>query len=231
MRSGTSRDSRRATALADQLGVDFALFHKERKKANEVSRMVLVGNARDKIAILVDDMADTCGTLDLAARRLKESGAQRVLAIVTHGILSPPALERISKSELEALIVTNTLPQEENKRRCEKLEEIDISHLLAETIRRSHYGESVSVLFSQIPYDTIQPYRHGIDTPSGSPPRSRAASPAPNGGLGAALDKRLAALDVGGGTAPAAPATHSEGKDQYATIAPSPLRHVSGGAE
>ena len=72
---------------------------------------------------------------------------------------------------VEALIVTNTLPQEENKRRCPKLEEIDISHLLAETIRRSHYGESVSVLFSQIPYDTIQPYRHGVDTPTGSPPR------------------------------------------------------------
>lgn len=211
--------------------MDFALFHKERKKANEVSRMVLVGNAKDKIAILVDDMADTCGTLDLAARRLKESGAERVLAIVTHGILSPPALERIAKSELEALIVTNTLPQEENKQHCDKIEEIDISHLIAETIRRSHYGESVSVLFSQIPYDTIQPYRHGIDTPSASPPRSRASSPLPGGPMaGAALDKRLGAMDLGTSSA-AAPAAPSEGRDHYATIAPSPLRHVSGGQE
>lgn len=215
--------AKRATALADQLGVDFALFHKERKKANEVSRMVLVGNAKDKIAILVDDMADTCGTLDLAASRLMESGAERVLAIVTHGILSPPALERISKSSLEALIVTNTLPQEENRRRCSKLEEIDISHLLAETIRRSHYGESVSVLFSQIPYDTIQPYRHGVDTPLQSPPRSSTSSPVlPSSVSGAALDKRLASLELGAGTPQAA--------TPHATIAPSPLRNVSGGA-
>ena len=78
--------------------------------------MVLVGEARGKIAILVDDMADTCGTLDLASQRLKESGAERVLAIVTHGILSSPAIDRIQKSALEMLIVTNTLPQRENKR-------------------------------------------------------------------------------------------------------------------
>lgn len=129
--------------------------------------MVLVGNVEGKVAILVDDMADTCGTLDLASRRLQESGASRVLAIVTHGILSPPALERISNSSLEKLIVTNTIPQDKNKAKCAKIEEIDISHVLAETIRRSHYGESVSVLFNQIPYDTTQPYRHGRDTPAG----------------------------------------------------------------
>ena len=198
--------------------MDFALFHKERKKANEVSRMVLVGNARDKIAILVDDMADTCGTLDLAARRLKESGAERVLAIVTHGILSPPALQRITNSDLEALIVTNTLPQEHNKLHCAKLEEIDISHLLAETIRRSHYGESVSVLFSQIPYDTIQPYRRGVDTPLASPPRSRANS------SGLSSKSSLSSPSESGSYA-----HETEGKEHHATIAPSPLRKVSNG--
>lgn len=190
--------AKRATSLADRLEVDFALFHKERKKANEVSRMVLVGSVEGKTAILVDDMADTCGTLELAAQRLAESGAERVLAIVTHGILSPPALERIAKSKLEKLIVTNTIPQAKNKAKCTKIEEvsmsqpfdlsslssdfylndvlfhsqIDISHVLAETIRRSHYGESVSVLFNQIPYDTTQPYRHGLDTPCRSMPAS-----------------------------------------------------------
>lgn len=155
--------AKRATSLADRLELDFALFHKERKRANEVSRMVLVGNVEGKVAILVDDMADTCGTLDLAAQQLIEYGAERVLAIVTHGILSGPALERISKSRLEKLIVTNTLPQSHNRAKCPKIEEIDISHVLAETIRRSHYGESVSVLFNQIPYDTPQPYRHDND--------------------------------------------------------------------
>lgn len=175
--------------------------------------MVLVGDACDKIAVLVDDMADTCGTLDLAAQRLKESGADRVLAIVTHGILSPPALERITKSSLEMLVVTNTLPQTANKARCPKIEEIDISHLLAETIRRSHYGESVSVLFSQIPYDTIQPYRHGADTPSASPPRSTTASPVAAGLAGPSVPAISAERDKEGG--------------QHAVIAPSPLRHMA----
>lgn len=155
--------AKRATSLADRLELDFALFHKERKRANEVSRMVLVGNVQGKTAILVDDMADTCGTLELAAHQLVENGAERVLAIVTHGILSGPALERIASSRLEKLIVTNTLPQSYNRMRCPKIEIIDISHVLAETIRRSHYGESVSVLFNHVPYDTPQPYRHDQD--------------------------------------------------------------------
>lgn len=171
--------------------------------------MVLVGDAKDKVAVLVDDMADTCGTLDLAAERLRESGAARVFAIVTHGILSHPALERITKSGLEKLIVTNTMPQSANRAACSKIEEIDISHLLAETIRRSHYGESVSVLFSQIPYDTVQPYRHGADTPTQSPPRSATASP-------------LAAGHAAAASYSAAPPGESHG-----VVAPSPLRKVS----
>jgi hypothetical protein len=132
--------------MADRLGVEFALFHKERKKANEVSRMVLVGHVRDKVAILVDDMADTCGTLVLAAANLAEAGASKVYAIVTHGILSGKALETVGASALEKLIVTNTLPQRANRGACSKLEVIDVAAVLAEVIRRSHYGESVSKL-------------------------------------------------------------------------------------
>lgn len=142
----------RATSIADRLGVDFALFHKERKKANEVSRMILVGHVRDKVAILVDDMADTCGTLCLAAFHLSEAGASRVIGLVTHGILSGKALISIEESTLEKLVVTNTLPQEENVARCSKLEVIDIGTVLAEVIRRSHNGESVSKLFHEVPY-------------------------------------------------------------------------------
>ncbi|KAF9478520.1 phosphoribosyl pyrophosphokinase [Pholiota conissans] len=144
--------AKRATSIADRLGVDFALFHKERKKANEVSRMVLVGNVRDKIAILVDDMADTCGTLCLAASHLTEAGATKVFGFVTHGILSGNALETIEKSSLEKLIVTNTLPQHANQTQCKKIEVIDIGKVLGEVIRRSHYGESVSKLFHEVPY-------------------------------------------------------------------------------
>ncbi|KAJ3988578.1 phosphoribosyltransferase-like protein [Lentinula detonsa] len=150
--------AKRATSIADRLGVDFALFHKERKKANEVSRMVLVGQVKDKIAILVDDMADTCGTLCLASQHLAEAGVRtvdgrpQVFAIVTHGILSGNALKNVEESALEKLIVTNTLPQGENQKSCAKIEVIDIGNVLGEVIRRSHYGESVSKLFHEVPY-------------------------------------------------------------------------------
>lgn len=144
--------AKRATSIADRLGVDFALFHKERKKANSVSRMVLVGHVKDKVAILIDDMADTSGTLCLAAHHLTEAGVAKVYAIVTHGILSGNALENIEKSVLEKLIVTNTLPQKENQAKCSKIEVIDIGPVLGEVIRRSHYGESVSKLFHEVPY-------------------------------------------------------------------------------
>lgn len=138
--------------MADRLGVDFALFHKERKKANEVSRMVLVGHVTGKVAILVDDMADTCGTLCLAAQHLSEAGVDKAYAIVTHGILSGNALKSVQESALDKLVVTNTLPQEENLKGCGKLEVIDIGPVLGEVIRRSHYGESVSKLFNEVPY-------------------------------------------------------------------------------
>jgi len=144
--------AKRATSIADRLGVDFALFHKERKKANEVSRMVLVGHVKDKVAILVDDMADTCGTLCLAATHLSEAGATKVLAFVTHGILSGKALKNVEESTLEKLVVTNTLPQTQNQALCKKIEVIDIGKVLGEVIRRSHYGESVSKLFHEVPY-------------------------------------------------------------------------------
>ncbi|EUC53714.1 ribose-phosphate pyrophosphokinase [Rhizoctonia solani AG-3 Rhs1AP] len=144
--------AKRATAIADRLGVEFALFHKERKKANEVSRMVLVGHVTGKIAILVDDMADTCGTLVRAAQHLVEAGAERTFAFVTHGILSGNALENIEQSALEKVVVTNTIPQKANLARCKKLEVINIANVLGEVIRRSHYGESVSKLFHEVPY-------------------------------------------------------------------------------
>jgi ribose-phosphate pyrophosphokinase len=102
-----------ATSIADRLNLDFALIHKERKRANEVSRMVLVGDVQGKIAILVDDMADTCGTLGLAAKTLVENGALKVYAIVAHGILSGKAIKVINESVIEKLVVTNTIPHQD----------------------------------------------------------------------------------------------------------------------
>lgn len=110
--------------------------------------MVLVGSVKGKIAVLVDDMADTCGTLGLASRNLIEAGASKVIALVTHGILSGPALKVINESGMEKLVVTNTIPQGERVAECEKIEVVDVSHVLAETIRRSHFGESVVCCFA-----------------------------------------------------------------------------------
>ncbi|CAG0879311.1 unnamed protein product [Darwinula stevensoni] len=136
----------------DRLNVEFALIHKERKKANEVQSMVLVGDVKDRIAILVDDMADTCGTVCHAAEKLAEAGATRVYAILTHGIFSGPAISRINNANFEAVVVTNTIPQEQHMKECPKVQCIDVSMIFAEAIRRTHNGESVSYLFSNVPY-------------------------------------------------------------------------------
>ncbi|KAL9903437.1 phosphoribosyl pyrophosphate synthetase isoform 3-T3 [Glossina fuscipes fuscipes] len=144
--------AKRVTSIADRLNVEFALIHKERKKANEVASMVLVGDVKDKIAILVDDMADTCGTIVHAADRLVEAGATKVYAILTHGIFSGPAISRINNACFEAVVVTNTIPQDGHMRDCPKIQCIDVSIMFAEAVRRTHNGESVSYLFSNVPY-------------------------------------------------------------------------------
>ncbi|EEC07981.1 ribose-phosphate pyrophosphokinase 1, putative [Ixodes scapularis] len=143
--------AKRVTAIADRLNVEFALIHKERKKANEVDSMVLVGEVKDRVAILVDDMADTCGTICHAAGKLLEAGASKVYAILTHGIFSGPAISRINNACFEAVVVTNTIPQDQHMKECPKIQCIDVSMILAEAIRRTHNGESVSYLFSHVP--------------------------------------------------------------------------------
>ncbi|KAF2749017.1 ribose-phosphate pyrophosphokinase 4 [Sporormia fimetaria CBS 119925] len=145
--------AKRATSIADALDLGFALIHKERARPNEVSKMVLVGDVRGKIAIIVDDMADTCGTLCKAADVVISHGAKEALAIVTHGILSGNAIEALNKSKLKHIVVTNTVPHEEKKALCDRIETIDISPTLAEACRRTHNGESVSFLFKHAPTD------------------------------------------------------------------------------
>ncbi|OAA57932.1 Ribose-phosphate diphosphokinase [Niveomyces insectorum RCEF 264] len=143
--------AKRATSIADRLDRAFALIHKERPRPGVVGRMVLVGDVQDKVAILVDDMADTCGTLAKAAATLREHGAREVVAIVTHGILSGNAVDTINKSHLSQLVVTNTVPLGDKQERCPKIKVIDVSSTIAESIRRTHNGESVSYLFTHVP--------------------------------------------------------------------------------
>lgn len=143
--------AKRATSIADRLDLGFALIHKERPRPNVVGRMVLVGDVKDKVAILVDDMADTCGTLSKAAQTVKDHGAAEVVAIVTHGILSGNAIETLNNSCLSKVVVTNTVPLGNKVDRCPKLRVIDVSATIAEAIRRTHNGESVSHLFTHVP--------------------------------------------------------------------------------
>ncbi|KAL6451946.1 PRS4 Ribose-phosphate pyrophosphokinase 4 [Candida maltosa Xu316] len=144
--------AKRVASLADKLDVQFALIHKERQKANEVSKMVLVGDVQDKICLLIDDMADTCGTLCKAADvLLTNGGAQKVVCMVTHGIFSGNAIERLNNSNLEKVVCTNSLPIQDKLDQCSKIEMLDISSTLAEAIRRLHNGESVSYLFNNVP--------------------------------------------------------------------------------
>jgi ribose-phosphate pyrophosphokinase len=133
---------RRAALIADKLRVDLALIHKERKVANEVSRMILVGSVANKTAIIVDDIADTCGTLVTAAAVLRDHGATNSYAFVVHGFLTGPALERIENSCLEGLVVANTLPLGPEAQKCSKIQSIDVSGIFAEAIRRTHNSES-----------------------------------------------------------------------------------------
>lgn len=114
--------TRRVVSIADRLNVDFALIHKERKKANEIASMVLVGDVSNRVAILVDDMADTCGTICHAAEKLVEAGSIKVYAILTHGIFSGSSMQRINNAAFEAIVVTNTIPQEEHMRQTSKLQ-------------------------------------------------------------------------------------------------------------
>jgi len=143
--------AKRAASLADHLDLELALIHKERRRANEVSDMVLVGVVRGKTCVLVDDIADTCGTLAKAAATLVEHGAENVIALVTHGIFSGKALPTIENSKLDLVVCTNSVPLTAELAASEKITQIDISATIAEAIRRLHNGESVSYLLRNEP--------------------------------------------------------------------------------
>ncbi|CAD6621430.1 XXYS1_4_G0004620.mRNA.1.CDS.1 [Saccharomyces cerevisiae] len=140
--------AKRVASLADKLDMNFALIHKERQKANEVSRMLLVGDVAGKSCLLIDDMADTCGTLVKACDTLMDHGAKEVIAIVTHGIFSGSAREKLINSRLSRIVCTNTVPVDLD---LDIVDQVDISPTIAEAIRRLHNGESVSYLFTHAP--------------------------------------------------------------------------------
>ena len=137
----------RARAFAKRLGSTLAVIDKRRTSPNVAEVMHLIGDVRDKIAVILDDMVDTAGTLTQAAKALKENGAIAVYACATHGVLSGPAIERINNSEIAEIVLTDTIPMGDKESMTSKITMLSVSGLLAEAIRRIHEDESVSSLF------------------------------------------------------------------------------------
>lgn len=137
----------RARAFARKLQCSLAIIDKRRELANVSRVMNVIGEVRDRDAIILDDMIDTAGTTTQAASALKEHGARRVYAASTHAVLSGPAINRINESVIEEVIVTNTIPLDSKKERCSKLVVLSIAPLLAEAIKRIHEESSISSLF------------------------------------------------------------------------------------
>ena len=137
----------RARAFAKRLGCTLAVIDKRRTGPNVAEVMHLIGEVRDKTAIILDDMIDTAGTLTQAAKALREHGAKTIYACATHGVLSGPAIERINNSEIETVIITDSVPLKDKAEQTSKIKVLTVAELLAEAIRRIHEDESVSSLF------------------------------------------------------------------------------------
>lgn len=139
----------RARAMAKALNTDLAIIDKRRPKANVAEVMNIIGDISGRTCLIVDDMIDTANTLCKAASALKERGAQRVLAYATHAVFSGQAVERIAESEIDQVVIADTIPLTEQARACPRIRVATIAGLLAETLRRINNEESVSYLFNE----------------------------------------------------------------------------------
>ncbi len=138
----------RARALAKRLDdAELAIIDKRRPRPNESEVMNIIGEVEGKTCVLIDDLVDTAGTLCHAAEALKANGAKKVVAYITHAVLSGPAIDRISQSQLDELVVTDTIPLRPDARNCKKIRQLSVAGLLAETMRRIRDEESVSSLY------------------------------------------------------------------------------------
>jgi ribose-phosphate pyrophosphokinase len=138
----------RARAIAKRLDdAELAIIDKRRPRANEATVMNIIGDVAGKVCVLVDDIVDTAGTLCAAAAALKANGARRVVAYCTHPVLSGPAISNITGSQLDELVVTDTIALSEAARACGRIRQLSVAELLGETMRRIAFGESVSSLY------------------------------------------------------------------------------------
>jgi ribose-phosphate pyrophosphokinase len=137
----------RARALAKHLEADLAIIDKRRPRPNEAKVMHIIGEVKGRTCVLMDDLVDTAGTLCEAAAALKGHGAKKVVAYCTHPVLSGAAVERISKSQLDELVVTDTIPLRPEAQACKRIRQLSVAELLAESMRRVATEDSVSSLF------------------------------------------------------------------------------------
>ncbi|MBW2441718.1 MAG: ribose-phosphate pyrophosphokinase [Deltaproteobacteria bacterium] len=137
----------RARAFAKRLDAELAIIDKRRDAPNQAKAMAVIGDVTGKVAVILDDMADTAGTLTEAAEAVTKAGAREVHACCAHPVLSGPAIERITSSALKTVVVTDTIPLAENARKCDKIKVLTISQLVGEAIIRSYRGDSVTSLF------------------------------------------------------------------------------------
>ena len=137
----------RARAVAKQINADLAIIDKRRPTANEAQIMHIIGDVNGKSCLIVDDMVDTAGTLCKAADALKDHGATKVVAYCTHPVLSGPAIQNIAGSNLDSLVVTDTIPLNEKAKSCKNIRQLSMAKLLAESIRRVSNEESISAMF------------------------------------------------------------------------------------
>jgi ribose-phosphate pyrophosphokinase len=137
----------RARAFAKRLDASLAVIDKRRSRPGVVAEMQIIGEVDARVAVLVDDMVDTAGTLCTAAEAVRRAGASSVLACATHPVLSGPAIARLEASAIEALVVTDTIPLSEAARRVPKIKVLPVAPLLGEAIRRIHDEASISSLF------------------------------------------------------------------------------------
>jgi ribose-phosphate pyrophosphokinase len=137
----------RARAFARRLGASLAIVDKRRDTPNESQVMNIIGSVKDKNVIILDDMIDTAGTMVQAANALKREGALEVYACCTHPVLSGPAIERIESSEIKEVIITDTIPLNEEAKSCKRIKTLSTADLLSDAMKRIYYNESVSSLF------------------------------------------------------------------------------------
>jgi ribose-phosphate pyrophosphokinase len=137
----------RARAFAKRLNASLAIVDKRRDAPNVAKAMAVIGNVEGKVAVILDDMVDTAGTLTEAAVALSRNGAREVHACCSHPVLSGPAIDRITLSELKSLVVTDTIPLSEKAAACGKIKVLSIAELVGEAIIRSYHGDSVTSLF------------------------------------------------------------------------------------